>query len=64
MPKGSPAARLCQFFMLLRLRMLPCAYVYRMCKHPCPYAYAWCVRVNQALQKFDTEVRYMYVVLS
>ena len=38
-----------QIFMLLRLRMSPYAYAYRMCKHPCAYAYACVVRVNQAL---------------
>ena len=37
-----------QIFMLLRLRMSPYAYAYRMCKHPCAYAYACVVRVNQA----------------
>ena len=34
-PKGSPAVQLHQTFMLLRLRMSPYAYAYRMCKHPC-----------------------------
>ena len=52
-PKGSPAARLCLIFMLLRLRMSPYAYDYRTCKHPCAYAcayvYAGVVSVNQAL---------------
>ena len=46
--KGSPAARLRQIFMLLRLCMSPYAYAYRTCKHPCAYAYACVVRVNQA----------------
>ena len=47
-PKGSPAARLRQMFMLLRLRMSTYAYAYRTCKHPCAYAcaYACVVRVN------------------
>ena len=45
-PKGSPAARLRQIFMLLRLRMSPYAYAYRTCKHPCTYACV--VHVNQA----------------
>ena len=47
-PKGSPAVRLRQIFILLRLRMAPYAYAYRTCKHPCAcaYAYACVVRVN------------------
>ena len=51
--KSSPAARLHQIFMLLRLRMSPYTYAYRTCKHPyayaCACAYACVVRVNQAL---------------
>ena len=51
LPKGSPAVRLHQIFMLLRLRTSPFAYANRTCKHPCVYAcaYACIVRVNQAL---------------
>ena len=41
-PKGSPATRLLQIFMLLRLRMSPYAYAYRTCTHPC--AYAWSLK--------------------
>ena len=51
-PKGSPAARLRQICLLLRLRMSRYAYAYRTCKHPCAcacaYSYACVVRVNQA----------------
>ena len=39
-PKGSPAMRLHQIFMLLRLRTSPYAYANRTCKHPCVYACA------------------------
>ena len=53
-PKGSPAARLRQICLLLRLRMSRYAYAYRTCEHPCActcaYSYACVVRVNQALQ--------------
>ena len=52
-PKGSPAARLRQICLLLRLRMSRYAYAYRTCKHPCAcacaHSYACVVRVNQAL---------------
>ena len=52
-PKGSPAARLRQIFILLRLRMSLYVYAYHTCKHPYAYAcacsYACVVRVNQAL---------------
>ena len=34
-PKGSPAARLHQIYLLLRLRISRYAYAYRTCKHPC-----------------------------
>ena len=51
-PKGSPAARLRQICLLLRLRMSRYAYAYRTCKHPCActcaYSYVCVVRVNQA----------------
>ena len=51
-PKCSPAARLRQICLLLRLRMSRYAYAYRTCKHPCAcacaYSYACVVRVNQA----------------
>ena len=48
-PKGSPAARLCQIFILLCFRVSSFAYAYRTCKDPYAYAYACVVRVNQAL---------------
>ena len=51
-PKGSPAARLRQICLLLRLRMSRYASAYRTCEHPCAcacaYSYACVVRVNQA----------------
>ena len=63
-PKGSPAARLCQIFMLLRLRMSPCAYAYRTRTHPCAYAYACVVRVNQALGFHCSHHCFLPLVLS